>query len=51
MTYESGYTSVKVPKKLSEKIRLVVDEEGYRSVSEFMLEASRRRLDDFKKKD
>lgn len=48
MAYQSGYTSVKVPKILAEKIQTVAIEEGYRSVSEFILDASRRRLEALK---
>jgi Arc/MetJ-type ribon-helix-helix transcriptional regulator len=44
------YTSVKVPKVLAEKISNVAIKNGiYRSVSEFMLDSARRRLDDMKK--
>ncbi len=49
MAYSSGYTSVKVPKTLAEKINVVAEKEGYRSVSEFLLDAARRRLEDFQK--
>lgn len=43
------YTSVKVPKILAEKISDVAIKHGiYRSVSEFMLDSARRRLDDLK---
>ena len=45
MAYTAGYTSVKVPKVLAEKIQTVAVQEGYRSVSEFLLDAGRRRLE------
>ncbi|MCH7560594.1 MAG: ribbon-helix-helix protein, CopG family [Thaumarchaeota archaeon] len=51
MGYSAGYTSIKVPKVLAEKIQVVAQEEGYRSVSEFMLDAGRRRLEYFQKRD
>ena len=40
------YTSVKIPKVLAEKIKLTVVNKGeYRSVSEFVLDSIRRRLE------
>ena len=44
----SGYTSVKLPARLSEMIResSIFKEYGYRSVSEFVIEATRKRLRD-----
>ena len=47
MAYQTEYTSVKVPKILAEKIMNKTKNEGYRSVSEFVLESTRRRLEDF----
>ena len=41
-------TSVKVPKVLAEKVRIVSEKEGYRSVTEFILESVRLRLREFK---
>lgn len=38
------YTSVKIPKILSEKITKILDKNGYRSVSEFIMEAIREHL-------
>ncbi|GEM_PF-1879869 len=49
MAYVAGYTSVKVPKVLAEKIQVVAVKEGYRSVSEFLLDAGRRRLEDIQR--
>jgi len=44
------YTSVKVPKVLADKIREVAIAEGvYRTVSEFVIDSARRRLDDLDK--
>ena len=43
------YTSVKVPKVLAERISDMAIKHGiYRSVSEFILDSARRRLDDLK---
>lgn len=39
-----GYTSIKIPKVLSEKILSIADTFGYRSVSEFVMEATREHL-------
>ena len=41
------YTSVKIPKVLAERIKKVCEPLGYRSVSEFILDATRRRLEQF----
>jgi metal-responsive CopG/Arc/MetJ family transcriptional regulator len=41
----TAYTSVKVPKVLAERILKICEKEGYRSVSEFILDATRRRLE------
>jgi len=46
MAYQTEYTSVKVPKILANKISVAAKDEGYRSVSEFLLDAGRRRLED-----
>ena len=43
------YTSVKVPKVLAERINEIANREGYRSVSEFILESARRRLEEYKR--
>ena len=40
------YTSVKVPKVLAERINEIVNREGFRSVSEFVLDSTRRRLEE-----
>jgi len=50
LSEQTRYTSIKVPNVLADKIRNVADEEGYRSVSEFIMEATRIRLKDFKAK-
>ncbi|MCV0372754.1 MAG: ribbon-helix-helix domain-containing protein [Nitrosarchaeum sp.] len=47
MAYQTEYTSVKVPKVLAEKIMNKTKDQGYRSVSEFVLESTRRRLEEF----
>ena len=41
------YTSVKVPKNLADKISnsKIFNENGYRSVSEFILDSARRRIE------
>ena len=38
------YTSVKIPKKLSEQIQAVMVERGFRSVSDFVLFGTRQLL-------
>lgn len=38
------YTSVKVPKRLSERIQSICEEWGYRSITEFVIESARLRL-------
>ena len=40
-----GYTSVKVPRALANRIKEVPPEKGYRNVSEFVLDWTRRGLD------
>lgn len=47
LAFQTEYTSVKVPKVLAEKIINKTKDEGYRSVSEFVLESTRRRLEEF----
>ena len=42
----SDYTSVQVPKVLAEKIKRKMAGQGYRTVSEFVNDAVRRRLDE-----
>lgn len=53
MTKESGckYTSIKVPKVLAERIvnSKIFNQLGYRSVSEFILDAGRLRLEHLEK--
>ncbi|KKN07592.1 hypothetical protein LCGC14_1065380 [marine sediment metagenome] len=49
MTY---YRNVKLPDELIEEIKRIINnhkELGYRSHSEFIMEATRRRLEDIKK--
>jgi len=49
MTY---YRNVKLPNELVEEIKKIINnhkELGYRSHSEFIMEATRRRLEDIKK--
>ena len=41
----SDSVSIKIPKKLADKIKLIADQFGFRSVTEFVLDAVRRRLD------
>lgn len=43
------YTSVKLPKTLADKINKIADSNGYRSVSDFVLEATRKHLREFTK--
>lgn len=43
----TDYTSVKIPKVLANKINLFAEKEGYRSVSEFVMEATREHLKRF----
>lgn len=47
LPYDKQYTSVKVPKALSEIIKnsTTYTAWGYRSVSEFILDSARRRID------
>jgi len=45
----SEYTSIKLPKVLGIKINKIAELEGYRSVSEFVLEATREHLKRFTK--
>jgi len=40
----ASYTSVKLPKVLAAKINEVAETNGYRSVSDFVLDATRTRL-------
>lgn len=49
LSSQKEYTSIKVPMVLADKIRNVADDQGYRSVSEFVMEATRMRLKDFHK--
>jgi metal-responsive CopG/Arc/MetJ family transcriptional regulator len=42
---ETASTTVKIPKTLSNRIVKAAQKEGYRSVSEFVIDAARRRLD------
>ena len=43
----SGYTSIKIPNALATKIKNVAEKDGYRSISEFVTEATRIRLDKY----
>lgn len=47
LSTQKEYTSIKVPMVLADKIRSVAEKQGYRSVSEFVMEATRRHLRDF----
>ena len=40
------YATVKIPRALTEKITKVGEQYGYRSISEFVIDAARRRLDE-----
>ena len=40
------YTSVPLPKVLADRIRAIAAENGYRSVSEFVLESTRTHLEE-----
>lgn len=42
------YVSVKIPKVLATKINLIAERDGYRSVSEFVMEAVRIHIKDMK---
>ena len=42
----SDYTSVQIPKVLADKIKRKMAAQGYRTVSEFVIDAVRRRLDE-----
>ena len=44
------YTSIKIPKTLSVKIKKIIEREGFRSVSEFVLDSTRRRIDEITNK-
>jgi len=43
------YTSVKIPKAISEEIRDISESKGYRSVSDFVLDATRSHLRELRK--
>jgi hypothetical protein len=45
MTENTEYTAVKIPVVLAEKINSKLDEFGYRSLTEFVIDSARRRLD------
>lgn len=42
----SDYTSVQIPKVLTDKVKQKMAKQGYRTVSEFVIDAVRRRLDE-----
>lgn len=44
------YTSIPLPKVLAEQIRTIGPKNGYRSVTEFVVEATRVRLMEIEKK-
>lgn len=44
----SNFFSLKVPKVLSDRAQPILEREGYRSFSEFVLDSARRRLDQIK---
>jgi len=46
LSSQKEYTSIKMPMVLADKIRDVAEEQGYRSVSEFVMEATRKHLKD-----
>lgn len=45
----TAYTSVKLPKVLAEQINEITDKAGYRSVSDFVLDATRNQLREVRK--
>ncbi|MCH7560568.1 MAG: ribbon-helix-helix protein, CopG family [Thaumarchaeota archaeon] len=46
MSSQKEYTSIKVPVVLADKIKGLAEKQGYRSVSEFIMEATRKHLKD-----
>jgi hypothetical protein len=40
------YTSVKIPDTLTARIKDVSEQQGYRTVTEFVIDAARRRLEE-----
>jgi metal-responsive CopG/Arc/MetJ family transcriptional regulator len=40
------YTSIPLPKILAERVKQAGPKEGYRTVTEFVIDATRRRLDE-----
>ncbi len=44
LSEQKEYTSIKMPMVLANRIRDVAKDQGYRSVSEFVMEATRRHL-------
>ena len=49
MAANQNYTSVKLPRSLANRITEVAPARGYRNVSEFVLEWTRRGLDEVEK--
>jgi hypothetical protein len=41
-----GYTSVKIPDPLTARIKKLSDQNGYRTITEFVIDAARRRIDE-----
>lgn len=46
---EIGYTSVKIPKALARQIDKVLSHRAYKSRTEFIIDAIRRRLDEIER--
>ena len=44
------YTNIKVPKELAKKVKPIAKKLGYRSVTEFSLDAIRRRVEQLEEK-
>ena len=47
-TRKRNYTTVSIPLALMKRIDEIIDDEGYRNRSDFILEAIRRRLDELR---
>ena len=45
-TLSMDYTSIPLPKILAERVKQAGPKEGYRTVTEFVIDATRRRLDE-----
>lgn len=42
------YTSVKLPKAIAQRVNKAIEEQGYRSMSDFVIDSTRRRLEELR---